>query len=98
MTVHHPGPTVIPIPDNFPVSWDDPGDSHLPLMQDRQHAPNPITPLTGWLVAGHGGDGVIAGFAAVKQPVKMLIRRINTYYYNAIVPAVPPEQMEEAGH
>jgi len=98
MSAHHPEPTVVPIPDNFPVTWDDPGDSHLPLMQDRMHAPNPITPLTGWLVAGHGGDGIIAGFAAVKQPVKMLIRRINTYYFNAIIPVVPPEQMEEAGH
>ena len=98
MSAHHPEPTVVPIPDNFPVPWDEPGDSHLPLMQDRMHAPNPITPLTVWLVAGHGGDGIIAGFATVKQPVKMLIRRINTYYFNTIIPVVPPEQMEEAWH
>ncbi|MBT3994474.1 MAG: hypothetical protein HOF01_01630 [Chloroflexi bacterium] len=45
MTDHHPEPKPYELPANFPVTWDDPGDSHLPLDQDRQHAPTPITPL-----------------------------------------------------
>ncbi|MDA1256700.1 MAG: PEP-utilizing enzyme [Chloroflexi bacterium] len=28
----------------------------------------------------------------------MRIKHINTHYYNAVFPVVPPEQMEEAGH
>ncbi|MDA1298368.1 MAG: hypothetical protein O3B04_10310, partial [Chloroflexi bacterium] len=75
-----------------------PQDSHLPLRQDRQHAPNPLTPLSGWLAERYWAKGASAGLAAVKQPIMMHIRRINTYYYLAVTPSVPPEQMEEAGH
>lgn len=67
-------------------------------MQDKQHAPSPISPLAGWLTEKHWGVGTAKGFGAAKQPITMIIRRINTYYYNAAVPTVPPEQMEEAGH
>lgn len=69
----------------------------MPLMQDKQHAPTPITPLSGWLTENYWGTGVAQGFAAASQPITMKIRRINTYYYNAAVPTVPPEHMEEAG-
>lgn len=93
-----PEPRAIPIPDNFKFEWAHPDDARLPLFQDRQHAPNPMTPLSGWLAEKHFARGAGAGFAAVKQPIAMVIRRINTYYYNAIVPTVPPEKMEEAGH
>jgi hypothetical protein len=48
MAEHHPEPKPIPTPDNFPITWDDPADAHLPLNQDRQHAPSPLTPLSGW--------------------------------------------------
>jgi|AP95_1055475.scaffolds.fasta_scaffold11116_3 hypothetical protein len=36
MAEHHPEPKPIPTPDNFPITWDDPADAHLPLNQDRQ--------------------------------------------------------------
>jgi pyruvate,water dikinase len=98
MTEHHPEPQPIPTPDNFPITWDNPGDAHLPLNQDRQHAPSPITPLSGWLADNHWGRGSSAGMAAIGQPLTMQTRRINTYYYMAVTPSVPPEQMEEAGH
>lgn len=98
MSTTHPEPKLIPIPDNFKFEWSSPEDSHLPLIQDRQHAPSPLTPLSGWLAEHHWAKGASAGFAAVSQPVAMRVRRINTYYYMAVIPAVPPEQMEEAGH
>jgi len=98
MAEHHPEPKPIPTPDNFPITWDDPADAHLPLNQDRQHAPSPLTPLSGWLAVEHWGPGSSAGLAAIGQPLKLQIRRINTYYYLSVTPAFPPEQMEEAGH
>lgn len=97
MAEHHPEPTPIPLPPDFPVTWSEPGDAHLPLMQDRQHAPSPITPLSGWVTENYWGKGASAGLAAAGQPISALIRRVNTYYFLAIVPSVPPEQMAEAG-
>ena len=93
-----PEPKLIPIPDHFKFEWADPEEARLPLMQDSQHAPTPISPLSGWVTERHWSAGTARGFAAAKQPITMLIRRINTYYYNAAVPTVPPEKMEEAGH
>lgn len=98
MTTTHAEPKPIPIPDNFRFEWSNPEDAKLPLQQDRAHAPNPLTPLSGWLAEHFWAKGATAGFAAAKQPVMMHIRRINTYYYLAVTPSVPPEQMEEAGH
>ncbi|MCI0874277.1 MAG: hypothetical protein J4N79_08400 [Chloroflexi bacterium] len=96
-TAEHQEPRPIPAPDNFPIEWDNPEDSHLPLNQDRQHAPTPLTPLSGWLAQHHWAPGSSVGFAALDQPLMMHIRRINTYYYLAVTPSVPMEQMAEAG-
>ncbi len=97
MSEHHPEPKPYALPDNFPVTWDDPADSHLPLDQDRQHAPMPITPLSGWLAQHYWGKGASAGLAAAGQPIMMHVRRVNTYYYMGVTPSVPMEQMQEAG-
>lgn len=98
MTPPPPEPRLIPVPENFSFEWAHPEEAKLPLRQDSQHAPAPITPLSGWLTENHWSAGAARGFAAAKQPITMKIRRINTYYYNAAVPTVPPEKMEEAGH
>ena len=97
MAEHHPEPKPYPVPDNFPVTWDDPADAHLPLDQDRQHAPTPITPLSGWLAHNYWGPGASDGLKAGGQPIMMHVRRVNTYYYMGVTPAVPMEQMQEAG-
>ena len=97
MAEHHPEPKPIPTPDNFPITWDDPEDARLPLNQDRQHAPTPLTPLSGWLAQHHWGPGSSVGMAAVGQPQTLNIRRVHTYYYLAVTPSLPMEQMEEAG-
>jgi phosphohistidine swiveling domain-containing protein len=82
---------------DFPVTWDDPGDAHLPLDQDRLHAPTPITPLSGWLGQYHWGRGSSDGLAAGNQPLAMHVRRVNTYYYMGVTPSIPMEEMAEAG-
>ena len=97
MAEHHPESMLIPIPPEFPVTWEDPGDEHLPLMRDRQHSPNPVTPLTASLHKKYFAAGSTKGFERAGQPLGWHVRRINTYYYVAIVPTIPPEQMEAAG-
>ncbi|MBT3943731.1 MAG: hypothetical protein HOE75_09205 [Chloroflexi bacterium] len=90
-------PVVIPTPPDFPVEWANPEDEKLPLLHDRKHAPGPITPLSGWLCEQHWGKGSSVGLAAAGQPVAAMIKMVNTFYYLAIVPTVPPEEMEQAG-
>lgn len=90
-------PTPVPIPPNFPVKWANPGDEHMPWLRDRQHSPSPVTPLTASLHEVHFARGSSKGFERAGQPLDWHVRRINTYYYIAIVPNVPPEQMEAAG-
>jgi pyruvate,water dikinase len=68
----------------------------LPWQQDRQHAPEPMSPM-----AGHTAEIFARGFsdatAAYKVPLGVKAARLNSYYYMAIAPNVPPEQMEAAG-
>ncbi len=61
------------------------------------HAPEPITPLCGWLGTYPCASGSTQGFQAAGQPLRFQITRLNTYYYMAISPSVPPEEMEAAG-
>ncbi|MCH7907420.1 MAG: hypothetical protein IIB26_08305, partial [Chloroflexi bacterium] len=88
MAEHHPEPTLIPIPPDFPVTWVDPGDEHLPFMLDRLHTPSPVTPLTGSLHEVYFSQGASKGFESAGQPLGFHVRRINTYYYLAIAPSV----------
>ncbi len=93
----HPAPTVIPLPANFPITWEPPELADLLFMQDRMHAPAPITPLSGWLNSYPFADGANRGFATAGQPLMFVIRRYNTYYYVSVGPSIPPEEMEAAG-
>ena len=97
MAEQHPEPTVIPIPDEFPIVWDPPEMVDLLFMQDRMHAPVSITPLAGWLSIYSFADGANRGFATAGQPLKFVMARFNTYYYFTVAPSVAPEEMEEAG-
>lgn len=95
MTHEPPKPVAIPTPPDFPIEWAQPEDQHLPLMRDRQHSPGPVTPLTGQVHERHFAGGSTTGFQRAGQPLRAMVRRINAYYYLAILPSVPPEQMPE---
>lgn len=82
----HPEPTVITIPDDFPVTWDHPDQVHQTWIQGRQHSPNPITPLTSWMRTYPWTEGNNRGFTAVNQPIKFEMARFNTYAYNTTSP------------
>jgi pyruvate,water dikinase len=84
-----------PAPDNFPITWDDPADAQLSFRQDRQHAPTPITPLTGWLGQHYWSKGATSGLAAMGQSRIMLVRRINCYYYHGSAPSTSTDQSDD---
>jgi len=63
-------------------------------QQDRQHAPEPMTPMAAWW-SSHFAVGFSAGLASFSLPLHTLTARINTYYYMSVGPNVPPEMMPE---
>ena len=85
-------PVRIPLPPEFPIDWADAGLEMVPWQQDRQHLPEPVTPMSAWW-AEHFAVGFSAGLAAYSVPLKVRTARLNTYYFMAQVPNVPPEQM-----
>ena len=90
-----PEPRVIPLPPEFAINWPDPAMAMATWQQDRQHVPLPMTPMSGWW-ANHFARGFSAGIAVYDVPLGAAAARFNTYYYLAIGPNVPPEQMHEA--
>lgn len=93
-------PALSPIvpPPNFPVTWADPADEHLEWMWERQHCPDPVTPMTGWYLELVLHYGVEASGQFYGKPSRSNIRRINTYCYwhwSQIAPAGPAEEQAQ---
>ena len=94
MTEQHPEP--IPAPPDFPVTWEQPEDERLFWHPDVQHFPEQVTPMMrGWNQAFN--EGSRRASQTLELPIQIGYRRINTYNYTAIVPIVPPEEMESQG-
>jgi len=95
-----PEPRPFPVPDYFPLTFENPEDAFKQFRQDRMHAPYPMTPMSGWF-SQRFARGFSAGVAANSIPVQADALRLNTYFYLGINPSVPPEQLpaleEQAG-
>lgn len=90
-----PQGTPIPIPPDFPVTWDDPEDEKLTWGHDPMHNPDPRTMLE--IDYARTNSGFNRAFAEYGMPVRSQGRYFNQYAYGAMIPAVPPEQMEAQG-
>lgn len=93
--VSQPTPSPIVPPANFPVTWADPADVHLEWMWERQHCPDPVTPITGWyleLIYHHGAE---ASGRAYGKPIRSNVRRINAYFYWHCSSIAPDGSAEE---
>ena len=95
MSMPAPGSGPIPLPDDFPVSWESPEDEQAFWFWDQMHHPLPVTPLTGSI----DGPAFAAGFGRACEtmalPLKtMRMRAFNGYWYWA--PIIPDETPEEA--
>ncbi len=84
----------LPIPDNFPISWNEPDDAKLTWGLDRMHWATPVTPLTGEYIEIFllSADPVLLKFG---YPARMRFRRINTYVYYTQAP-LPMNETEIA--
>ena len=77
---------LIPLPDNFPVQWNEVQDAERFWMQDTMHAPKPMTPISQVI----GGDFIAHGFSeAFKKfsiPLRTHVQHFNNYYYMSMAP------------
>ncbi len=91
-----PAPTPIEAPADFPVTWENPKDAELPWQFDPMHFPHPIPALEAdiWCIFT---DGFNHAFETYEIPNRTVARFINTYYYMAMFPSVPLEEMEAHG-
>ncbi len=85
----------IPIPADFPVSWENPDDAKLTWQLDS-HMTGALAPLTYSVFAAFARGGIPA-LGQLGLPFKVRTTRINGYIYIAFVPAAaPPEAVMKA--
>ncbi len=89
-------PAPLPIPDDFPVKWEDPSDEMAFWHIDPLHFPQTVTPAME-VFADAFTLGVDRSFGTYEMPVRLVHRRINSYAYMGNTLAVAPDQMEAQG-
>jgi pyruvate,water dikinase len=87
-------PTEIPLPPDFPVTWENPQEAQLTWQRNPVHFPEPITPMTFTFAIHTGTDQPMELY---ELPIRFRARRINSYYYLAVAPVVAPEEMAAQG-
>jgi phosphohistidine swiveling domain-containing protein len=77
----------VPVPENFPVTWQHPGDEGVFWMQERMHWPDPLTMLDyEFMREAHVEFG--GALADYGVPLQYNARLINYYWYSAIGPSI----------
>ena len=89
-------PEPITPPPDFPVTWDEPDDERLFWDPDVMHFPEQVTPIMEGFNSSFR-EGFYRASRACELPAHLVYSRINTYNYKAMVPIVPPEEMEAQG-
>ncbi|MCE7986906.1 MAG: hypothetical protein DYG89_37510 [Caldilinea sp. CFX5] len=78
----------IPVPADFPVTWDDPADDTIFWLRDVMHFPYPIVPLAASFIHNAIEAGLNHGAAKLGMPIRFACRIINTWYYSAALPVL----------
>ncbi len=91
-------PAPIPVPPDFPVTWEHPDDErrYWRASTDAGFLPAQLKPLTVGFSQAHS-EGFKRASQAFELPFGSESRRINTYTYSAMLPTAPPEQMAAQG-
>lgn len=89
---------LIPLPEKFPIVWDNPEDEKRFWMQDAMHAPAPVTPLSQGFGGAYLAEAFAEAFAHYSIPLDVKVKFFNNYYYMALTPRdLPKEEMEAMG-
>lgn len=91
-------PQAIPLPDDFPVTWESPEQAHLFWERETSHYPGQ-SPMLDCSIALHCvTPGFNAGCAFYSMPVRNTTLRFNTYAYQSIAPiSHDPAELEALG-
>ncbi len=80
------GTRIIP-PDDFPVKWENPGDENYHWTRDREHLPDPFTPMFHSVANYCALEGFKRGGYAYDEAIQIrLYQLINHYNYTRLVP------------
>jgi pyruvate,water dikinase len=78
---------VIPLPDDFPVTWEPPEDERRFWFWDQMHHPHAVTPLTASLDGVAFAEGIGKACEALHMPMgRSIMRAYNSYIYFTQVP------------
>src|SRR4051794_37762679 len=80
-----PLPTALPVAPDFPVTWAQPADAQLFWSFDPM-VPDAMSPLD-FLSCRDAFSGFNAAAAVYDLPIRLESRHINTYFYQAVIPA-----------
>ena len=80
--------SVLPVPADFPVEWDDPADEQLFWFQDNLHFPLPQTPLNSTMFQPAFAIGPSRAIPAPPMPLQGLRPGIQRRYHP--LPPVSP--------
>ena len=79
-------PQPIPLPADFPVTWEQPDHAHAFWERETSHYPGQ-TPMLDWSLAAHClTPGFNAGCEMFSMPVRNKALRFNTFVYQSISP------------
>ena len=82
----------VPIPADFPVTWESPEDAKRLWRLDPLHYPNPLPLLEHDLHQGYDVTGSNRALESYNFPFRWVMRNINGYLYSSIIPkSAPPE-------
>ena len=76
----------LPIPEDFPVEWEDPADAERFFERENQHFPGQLRVLEYSLLKRLFAYGFNGGCEHYGLPVRNTFRLYNTYAYQAIGP------------
>ncbi len=80
------GGRVLPIPPDFPVTWDSEEEAAMLWRLDDIHSPLPASPMSVSISAQSTRSGSVKGSQELKRPSLGARKRINGYSYSANTP------------
>lgn len=95
-TMEVAAPRPIPTPPEFPVAWEHPDLARAFWTRDPMHFGTQITPLEGVYLQLFMDHGFASAAKAIGMPVHFIARRINTHFYQALVPVTTDHAAMEA--
>ena len=79
-------PQPLPVPADFPVTWEHPDDTHRLWERETMHMPGQAPLLDFSFIKRWGGTGFNYGCEHYSMPVRNVHQKVNTYVYQSIAP------------